>query len=157
MGAERILAAEKGERKIAVEIKSFVGASEMNDLENALGQFIFYRAILAENEPDRELYLAVPDEIFKTVFEKEFYDLLVKNNLAKVFGVNRGKGGNNRMDKLEQMRETVEKVLLDYTKPPFAEEGIESEVVFDRERDCYLLVEVGWENGARVHHTNVHL
>lgn len=88
LGAERILAAEKGEEKIAVEIKSFVGASEMNDLENALGQFIFYRAILAENEPDRELFLAVPDEIFKTLFEREFYDLLTKNNLAKVFGVN---------------------------------------------------------------------
>lgn len=41
LGAERLLAAEKGEEKIAVEIKSFVGASEMNDLENALGRFIF--------------------------------------------------------------------------------------------------------------------
>lgn len=91
LGAERILAAEKGEEKIAVEIKSFVGASEMNDLENALGQFIFYRAILAENEPDRELFLAVPDEVFQTLFQKEFYDLLTKNNLAKVFGVNEEK------------------------------------------------------------------
>ncbi len=51
----------------------------MNDLENALGQFIFYRAILAENEPDRQLFLAVPDEVFQTLFQKEFYDLLVKN------------------------------------------------------------------------------
>ncbi len=91
LGAERILAAEKGEEKIAVEIKSFVGASEMNDLENALGQFIFYRAILAENEPDRELFLAVPDEVFQTLFQKEFYDLLTKNNMAKVFGVNEEK------------------------------------------------------------------
>ena len=91
LGAERILAAEKGEEKIAVEIKSFVGASEMNDLENALGQFIFYRAILAENEPDRELFLAVPDEVFQTLFQKEFYHLLTKNDLAKVFGVNEEK------------------------------------------------------------------
>ena len=91
LGAERILAAEKGEEKIAVEIKSFVGASEMNDLENALGQFIFYRAILAENEPDRELFLAVPDEVFQTLFQKEFYDLLTKKDLAKVFGVNEEK------------------------------------------------------------------
>ena len=91
LGAERILAAEKGTKKIAVEIKSFVGASEMNDLENALGQFIFYRAILSENEPDRELFLAVPDEIFRTVFQIEFHDLLTKNNLAKVFGVNEEK------------------------------------------------------------------
>lgn len=91
LGAERIIAAEKGAKKIAVEIKSFVGASEINDLENAPGQFIFYRAILAETEPDRELFLAVPDEVFKTLFEKEFHDLLTKNNLAKVFGVNEEK------------------------------------------------------------------
>ena len=91
LGAERILAAEKGAKKIAVEVKSFVGASEMNDLENALGQFIFYRAILSENEPDRELFLAVPDEIFQTIFQVEFHDLLTKNNLVKVFGVNEEK------------------------------------------------------------------
>ena len=91
LGAERILAAEKGTKKIAVEVKSFVGASEMNDLENALGQFIFYRAILSENEPDRELFLAVPDEIFQTIFQVEFHDLLTKNNLVKVFGVNEEK------------------------------------------------------------------
>lgn len=91
LGAERILAAEKGTRKIAVEVKSFVGASEMNDLENALGQFIFYRAILSENEPDRELFLAVPDEVFQTLFQQEFYDLLTKHTLIKVFGVNEEK------------------------------------------------------------------
>lgn len=61
------------------------------------------------------------------------------------------------MDKLGNMREMVEKVLLKYTEPPFAEESIETEVVFDRIRDRYLLVEVNWENNARVHHTIAHL
>ena len=61
------------------------------------------------------------------------------------------------MVKLEKMRETVEKVLLKYTEPPFAEETLEIEVVFDRMRDRYLLVEVGWENNARVHYTIAHL
>ena len=61
------------------------------------------------------------------------------------------------MDKLEKMRETIENVLTAYTEPPFAEEGIETEVVFDRDRDRYLLVEVGWENGVRVHQTVAHL
>lgn len=88
LGAERVLAAEKGTEKIAVEVKSFVGASEINDLENALGQFIFYRAVMAEKEPDRELFLAVPDEVFHTLFQNEFRDLLQKYNLIKVFGVN---------------------------------------------------------------------
>lgn len=37
LGAERLIAAEKDTQKIAVEIKSFVGASVMKDLEEALG------------------------------------------------------------------------------------------------------------------------
>jgi hypothetical protein len=36
LGAERLLAAEKGTRKIAVEVKSFLGLSEMEDLERAI-------------------------------------------------------------------------------------------------------------------------
>jgi len=61
------------------------------------------------------------------------------------------------MDELEKIRCAAEEILLKYTKLPFAEEGIETEVVFERQRDRYLLVEVGWENGMRVHQTVVHL
>ena len=61
------------------------------------------------------------------------------------------------MDKLEKMRETIKKVLNNYTEPPFAEEGIEIEVIFDDDRDRYLLVEVGWENDVRIHQTVAHL
>ncbi len=61
------------------------------------------------------------------------------------------------MDKLEIMRTKIEKVLSKYTEPPFAEEGIATELVFDRKHDRYLLVEVGWEKGLRVHQTAVHL
>jgi len=39
LGAERMLAAEKGQEKIAVEIKSFQGASDVRDLEMAIGQY----------------------------------------------------------------------------------------------------------------------
>ena len=38
LGAEKLIAAEKDSVKIAVEIKSFVSPSEIQDLENALGQ-----------------------------------------------------------------------------------------------------------------------
>ena len=37
LGAERMLAAEKADRKIAVEIKSFLSRSPVEDLERALG------------------------------------------------------------------------------------------------------------------------
>src|SRR5438445_5017167 len=60
LAAERIIAAEKGRDKIASEIKSFRGASDIRDLELALGQFVFYRSLMARFEPERKLYLAVP-------------------------------------------------------------------------------------------------
>lgn len=39
LGAKKLIAAQKSEQKIAVEIKSFTGASQMNDLEKAIGQY----------------------------------------------------------------------------------------------------------------------
>ncbi len=44
LGAERndVIAAEKGIEKIAVEIKSFLGHSDLNGFEDELGQFLIY-------------------------------------------------------------------------------------------------------------------
>lgn len=86
LGADRLLAAEKGKQKIAVEIKSFVGDSEMDDLEKAIGQYVVYRAVLAEREPNRVLYLAVTEDILRNIFDEPLGKLLLKNNLAQVMG-----------------------------------------------------------------------
>ena len=51
LGAEQILAAEKGSRKIAVEVKSFLGLSEVADLEQAIGQYTVYHEVLFRVEP----------------------------------------------------------------------------------------------------------
>jgi hypothetical protein len=77
LGARQLLAAEREERKIAVEIKSFVGASEMEDLKNAVGQFVRYRAVMRKTEPDRTLYLAVRDITFNSLFEEPVGQLLI--------------------------------------------------------------------------------
>jgi hypothetical protein len=68
LGAEEILSAEKQGRKIAVEIKSFIGPSEMHDLEQALGQFILYRTAMRKAFPDRELYLAITEKVYFKIF-----------------------------------------------------------------------------------------
>ena len=39
LGAEKPIAAEKGEQKIVIEVKSFLGASKFQDLKEALGQY----------------------------------------------------------------------------------------------------------------------
>ena len=71
------IAAEKEGRKIAVEIKSFLGTSELDDLEDALGQFGIYQAILEMREPERLLYLAVPNGIRELLLdEKDFRHIL---------------------------------------------------------------------------------
>jgi len=79
LGAEQLLAAEKQERKIAVEVKSFIGASVTNDLENALGQYILYQDVLLRTEPDRYLYLAVHEEAFFKAFDDALGKLLLEN------------------------------------------------------------------------------
>jgi hypothetical protein len=72
LGAERILSAEKGEEKIAVEIKSFLEASSIYAFYNAFGQFCSYREALLIKEPERTLYLAITANIYETFFKTEF-------------------------------------------------------------------------------------
>ncbi len=84
LGAERLLTAKKEDQKIAVEVKSFVGPSNIAALENALGQYIVYRNIIEELEPDRTLYLAVHEEIFSTIFEEALGEMLLRKNHIKL-------------------------------------------------------------------------
>jgi hypothetical protein len=69
LGAEAPLATEKAGRKIAVEIKSFLGKSEITELERALGQYVLYRSLLRRNEADRSLFLALPVEAYNAVLD----------------------------------------------------------------------------------------
>ncbi len=79
LGAERnTIAAEKGSEKIAVEIKGFLSRSVMQDLEEALGQFRLYLIVMAETEPDRVLYLAVPHRVYESLFCERFGQLILK-------------------------------------------------------------------------------
>jgi hypothetical protein len=71
LGAERLLGAERGSEKIAVEVKSFLGQSEVADLENALGQYLLYRSLLSRYEPTRHLVLAIPDEAYDSILTDE--------------------------------------------------------------------------------------
>src|SRR4051794_2927365 len=86
LGAERLIAAEKSGQRIAVEIKSFVGSSEVDDLERAVGQYVLYRAVLIQTEPERLLFLAVPDSIISGVFEQSVGELMLKDQSIRVLG-----------------------------------------------------------------------
>ncbi|MCU0494895.1 MAG: XisH family protein [Chloroflexaceae bacterium] len=62
LGAERLVAAQYGQRKIAVEVKSFLNPSLLTDVQQAIGQYLFYRTILDEIEPDRILVLGISSD-----------------------------------------------------------------------------------------------
>ena len=68
---------EKGELKIAVEIKSFLNPSAMADFHLALGQYVNYRLALEESKNNRKLYLAVPDIAYEKFFKKEFVQTVI--------------------------------------------------------------------------------
>jgi hypothetical protein len=64
LAAERLIAAERGLEKIAVEIKSFVGKSAISEFHTALGQYLNYQDVLTNLQPYRKLFLAVPIDAY---------------------------------------------------------------------------------------------
>ena len=86
LGAERLIAAERGTEKIAVEIKTFAGASDVTNLHHATGQYIVYQSVLALVEPERRLFLAVPEDVALTFFQEDLGELLIKNGTLRVVG-----------------------------------------------------------------------
>jgi hypothetical protein len=78
LAAERLIGAEKQGERIAVEIKSFVGVSELADFEVALGQYCFYLTLLERIEPDRQLYLAVPYEVAEGLFSESISQIVIE-------------------------------------------------------------------------------
>jgi hypothetical protein len=84
IGAEQPIGAEKEGRKIAVEIKSFVGPSDVHELTVALGQYNLYRDLLAEIEPDRDLFLAVPERIASGILSDSFGQLVLVRQRLQV-------------------------------------------------------------------------
>ena len=85
LGAEEVLAAEKLGRKIAIEIKSFIGPSEMHDLQQALGQFLIYRTALeASSQPDRERFMAVPERVYFRLFSTVEGRALIENERLQI-------------------------------------------------------------------------
>lgn len=89
LGAEQLLAAERGTEKIAVEVKTFlVNTSAISQFHTALGQFINYRAALRRQEPERVLYLAVPDIIYNSFLQLDFPASMLQENAVKVIVYN---------------------------------------------------------------------
>jgi XisI protein len=61
------------------------------------------------------------------------------------------------MDTRDKLSACVESVLNEYTKIPYSHGDFQSEAIFDRTRDRYVLMNVGWDDRTRVHGCLVHI
>ncbi len=84
LAAEKLIAAERKGKKIAVEVKSFISSSAISEFHKALGQFINYRTVLSQKEPERIMYLAVPKTTYETFFKLELIQLVIKSQSIKL-------------------------------------------------------------------------
>lgn len=71
LGAKKLIIAERSEQKIAVEVKSFTGESEMQAFRDAIGQFAIYRSVLRRTYPDYLLYLAIRDVVYTSFLKNQ--------------------------------------------------------------------------------------
>jgi hypothetical protein len=84
LGAQKVLSAQKGDLKIAVEIKSFLRTSTITEFYLALGQFIPYQIALEELQPERILYLAIPLDIYELFFQQAFIQKILVRQQVKL-------------------------------------------------------------------------
>jgi XisH protein len=84
LGAEQVLAAEQAGQKIAVEVKSFLQNSAVSEFHTALGQFISYRMLLAEQYPEHILYLAIPLDTYTSFFATQLAQGIIHGQKLKL-------------------------------------------------------------------------
>ena len=85
LGAERLpIGAEKAGARIAVEIQSFRSPSGVADLQQALGQFLMYQLILADQDPERVLYLAVPRTVYDGILSEPIGERMITGARMRV-------------------------------------------------------------------------
>jgi hypothetical protein len=84
LGAERVIAAEKENEKIAVEIKTFSEASFIYAFHAAFGQYLNYKRGLRKQGKKHELFLAVTVDIYKAHFTQIMVQDAIKEDDLKV-------------------------------------------------------------------------
>lgn len=61
------------------------------------------------------------------------------------------------MDNLEFYRQTIEEVLRKYAEIPYNQGEIDQNLIIDRDRNHFMLFDVGWQQKRRVHGCITHV
>jgi predicted NAD/FAD-dependent oxidoreductase len=69
---------------LPLKSKVFLASQRITELERALGQFMLYRNMLRTTQPDRLLYLAVPEPVMVRLFEDDLGQLLFQHENLRV-------------------------------------------------------------------------
>ncbi len=75
----RVIGAERGDYRLAIEIKELRGKSPIAELEQAIGQYMLYRLLLAQVDPTRRLYLAVSHPVYDEIFREPIGELVIRD------------------------------------------------------------------------------
>jgi hypothetical protein len=87
-GAEQLIAAQKETTIIAVEVKNFIGPSLVNEFHKAVGQFNDYSVALELYDPQRILFLAIPEPVWQRFFQKQVIQKSLQRVGAKILVYN---------------------------------------------------------------------
>lgn len=83
LGAEKMIVAEKGVTKIAVEVKSFINPSMIHDFLRASGQYNGYNIVIKYKHLDRILYLVMPVFAYEKLITYDFINAIIDNIAIK--------------------------------------------------------------------------
>ncbi len=61
-----------------------LGRSFVNDLEQAVGQYVVYRDVLVETALDFKLYLAITQGTYKSNFQSKLAQMIINRNPVKL-------------------------------------------------------------------------
>jgi hypothetical protein len=83
-GAEKYITAQRETEKILVEVKSFLTASNINELHHSVGQYDFYALLLETKEPDRIPFLAIPKDAYEDLIVEPIIQTFLDRHNVKL-------------------------------------------------------------------------
>lgn len=73
------IGAERENVRIAVEIKELRGQSVIVELEQAIGQYVLYRLLLNRVDPERRMFLAIPEKTYLELFAEPIGEVVIND------------------------------------------------------------------------------